>query len=1483
MIRLLFQSICILFFSFLFLSGSAFSKPSIQRLISGADGLDAVVNDITVDEHGFIWLATEHGIFRASNTDLTRIELTEIEHQLQDEYFDRIHNLGQNKILVDAYQGMYFFDFSSNEFSPVSTLAAFSELSSGRFSKLQSLNHREQLLLTANGQLIYFTDITSPAIKKIQLPILNQENYRDIVTFNGERLLIASENQLGLMTHNDELDWLKAESSLENIHQLIVVDERIWLAADSGFYEITIDLDARSYRTKRLVESAVFSISVDSKQVLWLSSNEGIFSYETSTNELHHQSKSLNRDVNFAVSNKLMVDNNDLIWVAGTQNQIAVMADQVDFLKDMLSVQAPYFLGEQNVWSIYGEHHTLYAGASNQITVINRKVKSSIPITIHGLNPSESIYEIKPLDKHSLLLATTDGLFVFNKGTFHSQTFGEWLGNKRASLKKIIFQTTFDSKSQRWWFATSGGVHYWDLGSSEIKAADFGIGNNQGVRSVFVDSNGTLWAGGEHIFGYYRNDEFTPIDKRFFDKDILPAVSHITQIDGNRLWLGSTFHGIFELNLSNHKVSKIPALSGEICDTTYFLHKVAGKPFIGCRNGVLVQYDLANDKFTAFDKSDGLISKEFNEGTVFFQPKVGFFIGTPEGIMLLDTNKLSKRVSNDGIFVSEVIAYYSDNSDIKLLPKRSGTVFEPNAGLVSFHIASHNYLNNDLRSVNYRLLGDKLPPQKEFIQLLGNAKINLSNLEPGNYTLQLVNDEVGQFAAKPYEFHFKISQPWWHAEQFKSLLAFIVFTLGVLTVLRHQNRTDKFRRLNSKLQETQDRLQQALKSSDSDLWEWHTSEAQLHIGNYSQILSNCSGQKVYKLADLRIHPDDQACVLDKWNQMLSGNRDSFDAEYRQMDFDGQWRWIRSKGRPVTFSPDLVKVETVAGIYTDVTSTKNLEEQAGLLAEAFANTSEGVVIFDENETAVVVNPAAKKLLEINDDNIESVLFSNIIVGVDTDIKTLLETERHWAGELELVASTGQRYPVWITLSHITSKPYVARKYVAVFSDISQRKSAEEKLRRLANFDPLTGLANRTLFSEKLLDNIQQAQRENSRLALMFMDLDRFKNINDSYGHNMGDALLIEAASRIQESVGNDAVLSRFGGDEFVLLLPNIGNTHEVDDVAKRIHRSIEAPFRLFEREFFISTSIGVSLWPDHATQPEALIKNADLAMYHAKEDGPGNVRYFSNARNEKNLYFLRIESELRKAIEKNQFELHYQPQINILEGDKLIGMEALLRWKHPEDGFIRPDIFIEVAESAGLIIEIDRWVFKTACEQISKWHKQYDANFKVSINVSAAHFLQPDYVDTIRDVMLQTGVEAKHIGLEITEGVLMREVDQAQKHLSELQLLGISVAIDDFGTGYSSLAYLRNFPVNILKIDRKFIIDINHNRADQAIVTSIIELARNLRLSVVAEGIETYEQMEHLIGRGCYLMQGYYFAKPLTLKEMNQYLEQTVHLGIETEY
>lgn len=475
-----------------------------------------------------------------------------------------------------------------------------------------------------------------------------------------------------------------------------------------------------------------------------------------------------------------------------------------------------------------------------------------------------------------------------------------------------------------------------------------------------------------------------------------------------------------------------------------------------------------------------------------------------------------------------------------------------------------------------------------------------------------------------------------------------------------QRQVNSFMLMNQALTESDDRLRQSLRGSDSDLWEWHKDTQKFHLDNRGSVLGKHTNEIIVSLEDLPIHPLDRDKVLAQWNSMLVGEVDRFEAEYRYQHREGHWGWLRVRGRPISRNKHTQEIERAAGIYSDITVQRLLEDEVKLLAQAFENTSEGVLILESNENIRVANHAAQQIIGSGDTDLVGLSFSQFLRmndGLSYEIKQLLDTETSWTGERELVNQRGHLCPVWLNVSMMQTANIKEHYYVVVFSDITERKRTEADLRRLANYDVLTGLPNRSLFSNRLLQSIQVAQQTGEKLALLFLDLDRFKHVNDSYGHSMGDALLVEASNRLQSCISSEHLLCRFGGDEFVILLRNASNIDEINHIAERLLAQIVAPFKLFGREFYISTSIGISIWPDDAIQPEAFIKNADLAMYHAKEEGRGNFKYYSSERNAQALYHLRLEADLRKAIEREEFELYYQPQIDIVQGDKFIGMEA----------------------------------------------------------------------------------------------------------------------------------------------------------------------------------------------------------------------------------
>ncbi|MGK5026626.1 bifunctional diguanylate cyclase/phosphodiesterase [Janthinobacterium sp. RB2R34] len=446
------------------------------------------------------------------------------------------------------------------------------------------------------------------------------------------------------------------------------------------------------------------------------------------------------------------------------------------------------------------------------------------------------------------------------------------------------------------------------------------------------------------------------------------------------------------------------------------------------------------------------------------------------------------------------------------------------------------------------------------------------------------------------------------------------------------------------------------------------------------------------------------------------------------------------------------------------------------------------------------------------------------------------------------------------------------FVLAQYDISAVMRFEAELAFQARHDILTGLANRRLLRERLEHEMAVAQRTGLPLWVVFIDLDRFKFVNDTLGHDAGDTLLKGVAERLLVATREVDTVARLGGDEFVLLLPQHGNGDPGMAILQRILETVAQPMQLGEYEFFLSCSMGVAVYPDDGSSAEMLIKHADIAMYRAKEQGRGHWQFYASNMNADTLERLSLESELRHALERDQFHLEYQPQLDLASG-RMVGMEALLRWHHPQLGLISPASFIGLAEEMGLIIPIGDWVLRTACAQTRAWQLAGHGQLRVAVNLSARQFKQRNLLHAVAAVLMETGLDASCLELELTESMVMHDVEQATAIMGNLKALGVQLSIDDFGTGYSSLAYLRHFPIDVLKIDKSFVNDITHSNDDAAIVCAIISLAHNLRLKVIAEGVETAPQLEFLRAHGCDQMQGYLFSRPLGVPAFEALLHQ----------
>jgi diguanylate cyclase (GGDEF)-like protein/PAS domain S-box-containing protein len=566
---------------------------------------------------------------------------------------------------------------------------------------------------------------------------------------------------------------------------------------------------------------------------------------------------------------------------------------------------------------------------------------------------------------------------------------------------------------------------------------------------------------------------------------------------------------------------------------------------------------------------------------------------------------------------------------------------------------------------------------------------------------------------------------------------------------------------------------------------------------------------------------------------------------------------------------------------DITERLESEEQMRLLARVFENTIEGIMVTDSGGVIRMINSAFSAITEYSAEDVIGNTPRILRSGLHSpefyaDMWQELIKNGHWQGEIWNRRRGGEAYPEWLTITAIKDQQERTTHYVGVFHDITEIKRNEEKIVYQAYHDALTGLPNRTLFNDRLTMAVAHAQRKNQGLAVLFLDLDNFKQVNDSLGHAVGDLLLQSVARRLTRWLREEDTVARIGGDEFIILLQGTSGPDFAVHVAKRILASVSEPVVVKEHELYVTACVGITLYPHDGKDIETLVANADIAMYRAKDEGRGSYKLFTAEMNEQVMTRLTMESKLRKALERDELEVYYQPKVDLASG-QIAGVEALVRWQSREQGLIMPEKFIPLAEETGLIVPLGEWVLQTACHHAKEWHELGFNNLQVSVNLSPRQFQQKNLVEMVRSTLEACDLPARYLDLEVTENVLMHSIEQATETLRRLSELGVQLSMDDFGRGYSSLYYLKHFRMQTLKIDRLFMSDVVGDPDDASIVNTIISISRSLNLKVVAEGVETREQLEFLRERDCDQMQGFLFSKAIPAAALTEVLKAGTRL------
>ena len=969
--------------------------------------------------------------------------------------------------------------------------------------------------------------------------------------------------------------------------------------------------------------------------------------------------------------------------------------------------------------------------------------------------------------------------------------------------------------------------------------------------------------------------------------------------NGNEYWIGTTSNGlnrlvINDINAGDYEITQydhVPELANLVVNGIVLDDLELPRLWITTHSG-LVLFDPSTNYIRRFNLNEGMQDTEFNEGAHYKDSSGNLYLGGVNGFNRIDTRQFntsdfepSLRITNIDISCSSVSSECSE-ADLRLKAliecEQYGQqcddlsrVLPSDLQTVALEFASLDYTLPDNNVYRYRLRTSDTTP---WIETGHNSQLTLSGLSADRYVLEIQGTNfVGEWSPKISTVSFIVARPWYYQNY-----TFIILFLTVVTSIyffkesRRLRRQEKAR-IEKAIRTNEENFKFALWGSGDELWDWDIVEDQITRTNpIKQIDFVNTETDLLHMSEAfsRVHPEDIHRVRDEMTSLVRGKQPFMETIFRIKSRGEGYIWVMCRAR-VVGRDDNNKAIRALGSLKDITLMKATEDKLTLIAQAFENTKEGISVVDSNFKPIFNNGAVYEITGMNQlEAIDKQYFfspESENHSLLNQVKTYLKNFNEWEGEIWEKRNDGEEFAMSLKIDKVNDTPDEGEYFICVFSDITYKKRSEEELIRLANIDALTGLPNRSLFLDRLSHAIAYSRRNSSLFALLFIDLDNFKNINDTLGHSMGDKMLVNVAKRLKSCVRDVDTVARLGGDEFTVILENINNTNEVGLCANKILNRLSQSMEIEGTLLKSTPSIGIGMYPAHGQDREVLLKNADLAMYSAKEKGKNNYQFFTEDMTSLAMERISIEHKLREAIESNQLTLFYQPKVYSVTGE-ITGFEALVRWIHPEDGMISPGAFIPVAEETGLILSLGDWILEEAIRQAKEWSKIAPDNCQIAVNISAKQFMSDAFAERIQSLLEHYELEPHFIELEITEGTLMENMNHTIDTLRTLRDMGLHISLDDFGTGYSSLSYLKEFPVNQLKIDQSFVRDVTTDPSDASIVASIITLAHNLGLNVVAEGCETVEQLKFLRAYHCEQVQGYLFSRPLPSQEAEEILK-----------
>jgi len=1379
---------------------------------AGREIQDSAFFEATEDDQGVIWLATMRALFKFTPETQQLTFVIDFEPTLSQRELIRELFVFGDWILVATSNGLY----AVNRHTPAIKAVPF-------------VDHLPSELPSQT------TEATNDRIN-VKGIFRNQASNILLATVEGLYEL-ESKSLLTYLSQNSESLRLQTLEPELNIWQLIEEDNFYWLATNEGLIKLNKNghkehIFAYSETPYRSADNNIIAMIKDFEGNLWLGSrNDGAFKWTPNLGKFTYYQQT--PDDQKALSNNRVwstrEDNQGNIWV-GTRNGLNRIDKQSGEVKQFLvnpdkkaTVSGSTFFDLEiqgdKIWmaTVEGIRHFNITNQQEDTPLLTPEAQKIF---------AEPPIDIFILDDSNIGIIRQDGVYNYNTQS------GEISYNENSRNDGKIQQRL-------------------------LRVATADPHNSDRLIMTMVDQ----------VVSYSKSMGTYQVLHALPPADAPRTVAQDVYINDKHTWIAYPGFGIYIIdNETGKEIKHITSVDG-LPDNSplQFEADPQGNIWVTSNSG-LIRFDKDTFHFRVYDTNDGLSTNEFNGGASMLSSDGEFYFGSIKGIMKVNPASLTptgnqrtlhNHITNISLMSRELPESFSPIIDSSL------DIGHQDYGL-KLEFSALSFTSPKKLKYKYWLEGSS----KTTPAITSDSELFLPKLEPGNsvFNVSVIDYETGK-ESPPEKLYINVSPhpafSWWAY----SLYILFVLTVGFTIFWQRHKRQIALLKAHSILKTNEERLHLALTSADGGLWDWQAKDnrvfesrqedSDFHKGDYFEF------QERLKI----IHKDERERYQKAWNSFIAGESDVFDQIYRWKKDSGEWAWYRDLAR-VTEVDEEGQPTRATGTYTDITQSKDDRDKIILFSEAFQNTRDVVAITDDHLIVNAANTALYRTTDLTDDKVISHPLS-FILAPDKDapliesIEDELKSLGHWEGEARLQRRYQQPLPVLVSINSFVNE-LGQRRFVFALTNIEEQKNAENELRKLANYDPLTGLPNRALLLDRISHALDNALRNQRKIALFFIDLDRFKQINDSLGHDVGDMLLTNVARVLQFCTRKSDTVARLGGDEFVIMLEDIDNIESISRIAQAILDKMAQPFQLGVHEVSASPSIGIAIYPNDGESSDDLMKHADIAMYHAKDSGRNNFKFFTNELNESAQTRLRLENELRTAIRDEEFILHYQPKIS-LQDNKIIGFECLARWQKSDGSLIPPFEFIPIAEELGLIIKITEQLIEQALQTLRDWRAE-GIETCFALNLSARHLRHYDLTRFVAEQLASYQIPAAALEFELTESAIMEDMVKAVELLNNLHEQGIAISLDDFGTGYTSFQYLKDFPINALKIDRSFVKDIGHDQKDESIIEAIIALANNLDILAIAEGVETQAQADYLKDKGCPCAQGYLYSKPVGVAE-----------------